>query len=346
MWKLTLDPNFVNTYQAEMLPGLVQRVKSWGEKKDEDGNTTNFPYKEIRARLLRDYAADDPKNTDVLKHLLTAPPQAAYDLNNQLMAEFVKDAAGNSIYKESDLSLSKKPAEYGCLKIIETVFDYEGVFNSDSKKRGYWLAKAIGHNTCTYCNRQYTFTVDGKNKYERLTRPAFDHWFPKSLFPLLSLNIFNLIPSCNICNSSAKGNRIFHLGQYVHPYTQQDDDPKFKFFPAVSDNPADTWHVVLDRDPVANPDVDNTIKAFGLDKIYDMHGPIEVKDMMDFAQAYNGTYLHMIYNRLLSDLQPAGFTQADIYRMLFGTESIPSQFLDRPLSKLKHDILEYLHIIP
>lgn len=26
-------------------------------------------------------------------------------------------------------------------------------------------------------------------------------------------------------------------------------------------------------------------------------------------------------------------------------ESTPSQFLDRPLSKLKHDILEYLHII-
>ena len=60
MWKLTLDPNFVNTYQAEMLPGLVQRVKSWGEKKDEDGNTTNFPYKEIRARLLPDYTADAP----------------------------------------------------------------------------------------------------------------------------------------------------------------------------------------------------------------------------------------------------------------------------------------------
>ena len=123
MWKLTLDPNFVNTYQAEMLPGLVKRVKNWGEKKDEDGNTTNFPYKEIRARLLPDYAADAPQNTDELKHLLTDPPQAAYNLNNQLMAEFVKDAAGNSIYKESDLSSSKKPGEYGCLKIIEEVFD-------------------------------------------------------------------------------------------------------------------------------------------------------------------------------------------------------------------------------
>lgn len=345
MWKLTLDPGFVNMYQAETLPDLVKRVKSWGEKKNANGTISNFPYTEIRARLLPDYAADNPQKTDELKHLLTDPPQAAYDRNNQLMAEFVKDAAGNSIYKETDLSLSEKPAEYACLKTIEDVFDYDGVFNSQSKKRGYWLAKAIGHNTCTYCNRQYTFTVDGKNKHERLTRPAFDHWFPKSLFPLLSLNIYNLIPSCSICNSSAKGDKIFHLGQFVHPYTQKDDDPKFKFFPAVSDNPADTWHVVLDRDPAINPDVDNTIKAFGLDEIYDMHGSLEVKDMMDFAQAYNGTYLHMIYNLLQSDLQPAGFTQEEIYRMLFGTESIPSQFLDRPLSKLKHDILKYLHII-
>lgn len=34
-----------------------------------------------------------------------------------------------------------------------------------------------------------------------------------------------------------------------------------------------------------------------------------------------------------------------MYKMLFGTESIPSKFLDRPLSKMKHDIMEYLGII-
>lgn len=344
MWKLTLPATFIASYQTEILPGLVKRVKRWG-REDKNGNVTDYPHPEIRARLLPDFASEHPKNTSFLVRLLTDPPQESYDLNNQLMGEFVKDAAGNSVYRETDLTLRPRPREYKCLEIIEDVFGYDGVFNSASKKKGYRLAAAIGHNTCTYCNRQYTFTVDGNNVKERITRPAFDHWFPKSLFPLLSLNIYNLIPSCTLCNSSAKGDDIFHLGDYIHPYTQQDDDPKFKFFPAVSDVPGDTWHVVLDRDPVANKDVDNTIKAFGLDRIYDMHGPLEVKELMDFAQAYNGTYLHSIYNLLQNDLAIAGFTPQEVYRMLFGTESIPSQFLDRPLSKLKHDILEYLHII-
>lgn len=247
-----------------------------------------------QARLLPDYATDAPKDTNILEHLLTDKPQEAYDLNNRLMSEFVKGAAGNPCYNEAALESHTSPGPYDCLAVIETVFDYTGQL-SQSKSKSYWLAGHIGHNTCTYCNRQYTFTaVDGPNDESRKTRPNFDHWFPKSFFPLLSLNIYNLIPGCTVCNSGAKGDKIFHLGEFVHPYTQQDDDPKFKFFPSVSDNPADTWHVVLDRDPAANPDVDNTIKAFSLDEIYDAHGPLGVKDMMDFAQAYNGTYLHII----------------------------------------------------
>ena len=45
------------------------------------------------------------------------------------------------------------------------------------------------------------------------------------------------------------------------------------------------------------------------------------------------------------DLVAVGFSQEEVYRMLFGTESIPSKYLDRPLSKMKHDIMEYLRII-
>ena len=66
---------------------------------------------------------------------------------------------------------------------------------------------------------------------------------------------------------------------------------------------------------------------------------------MDFAQAYNKTYLQQIFNQMSNDLEVMDYTQEDVYRMLFGTESIPSKYLDRPLSKMKHDILEYLGII-
>lgn len=246
-------------------------------------------------------------------------------------------------YSEADLTQKILPKKYRRrLRILACVFDYDGALG-DSKSKSYWLAEHIGHNSCTYCNRQYTFTVSGKNNGERITRPAFDHWFPKSRFPLLSLNLYNLIPCCAICNSGAKGDKVFQLTEFVHPYEQKDDDPKFKFVPSISDK--GEWTVVLDRDKVTHPEVDNTIKAFELDRIYDMHGPLEVKELMEFAQAYSNTYLQQIYNQISEELGNVGFSQEDVYKMLFGTESIPSKFLDRPLSKMKHDIMEYLGII-
>ncbi len=331
MWKLTIDNAFEAEYVNKMLPGLVSRVKNWGGK-------TPLLYKGFRSELLPDWNVDHPVKTETLKKLLIAKPTEAHNLNEQLMRTFV------SGYSETDLVQSALPKGYRRrLRILASVFDYEGQL-SRSESKSYWLAEHIGHNTCTYCNRQYTFTVSGKNNDERITRPAFDHWFPKSRFPLLSLNLYNLIPSCPVCNSGAKGDKVFQLGQCVHPYEQLDDDPKFKFVPALSDKDKGLWSVVLDRDGATHPDVDNTIKAFALERIYNMHGSLEVKELMDFAQAYNKTYLLQLYNQMTGDLGAIGFSQEEVYRMLFGTESIPSKYLDRPLSKMKHDILEYLGI--
>ena len=331
MWKLTIDKSFETEYERKMLPCLVSRVKAW------KGNV--LMYKSFRSELLPDWDTDHPVQTEILKNLLLAKPSDAHALNEQLMKKLVEG------YCEDDLVQKNLPKKYRRrLRTLSCVFDYDGDLGG-SKSKSYWLAEHIGRNSCTYCNRQYTFTVNGKNDDNRITRPAFDHWFPKSRFPLLSLNLYNLIPCCAVCNSGAKGDKVFQLTKFVHPYEQKDEDPKFKFVPTISDNDNAVWSVVLDRDKVAHPEVDNTIKAFDLDRIYDMHGPLEVKEMMEFAQAYNNTYLQQIYNRMKDDFEAVGFDQKDVYRILFGTESVPSKYLDRPLSKMKHDILEYLGII-
>lgn len=333
MWKLSINKTIEDEYLKKMLPGLIKRVQEWKGKRKSPLKCGN-----MRDDLLPDWKNDEPIKTTILIKLLTSKPEEAYKINRELMEKFV------SGYDEQDFLKGKSPKYKDKLQIIERVFDYDGQI-SESKSKSYWLAEKIGHNTCTYCNRQYTFTISGKNDKQRITRPAFDHWFPKKFFPLLSLNIYNLIPSCTICNSGSKGDAIFRLGEHVHPYMQDDDDPKFKFAPQVSDKEPNSWLVALCRDAVANPDVDNTIKAFALDRIYDMHGSIEVKEIMEFAQAYNNTYLRTIYEKMKNDLGYMGFTIEEVYRLLFGTEAIASQYLDRPLSKLKHDILEYLNII-
>lgn len=331
MWKLNIDKSFETEYVNMMLPGLLSRVKNW------KGKTSS--YKSFRSALLPDWNLVHPVETETLKQLLIAKPSDAHALNERLMKKLVDG------YSEANLTQNTLQKKYRRrLRTLICIFDYDGAIGN-SKSKSYWLAKHIGRNSCTYCNRQYTLTVSGKNNDERITRPAFDHWFPKSRFPLLSLNLYNLIPCCAVCNSGAKGDRVFQLTKFVHPYEQKDDDPKFKFVPAIADKDKGEWTVVLDRDKVAHPEVDNTIKAFELDGIYNMHGPLEVKEMMEFAQAYSNTYLLQIYNQMKKDFGAVAFSQEDVYRILFGTESVPAKFLDRPLSKMKHDILEYLGII-
>ena len=331
MWKLNIDKSFETEYVNILLPGLLSRVKNW------KGKTSS--YKSFRSALLPDWNLVHPVETETLKQLLIAKPSDAHALNERLMKKLVDG------YSEANLTQNTLPKKYRRrLRTLICIFDYDGAIGN-SKSKSYWLAKHIGRNSCTYCNRQYTLTVSGKNNDERITRPAFDHWFPKSRFPLLSLNLYNLIPCCAVCNSGAKGDKVFQLTKFVHPYEQKDDDPKFKFVPAIADKNKGEWTVVLDRDKVAHPEVDNTIKAFELDEIYNMHGPLEVKEMMEFAQAYSNTYLLQIYNQMKKDFGAVAFSQEDVYRILFGTESVPAKFLDRPLSKMKHDILEYLGII-
>ncbi len=48
-------------------------------------------------------------------------------------------------------------------------------------------------------------------------RPQFDHYFPKTYYPYLALSVWNLVPSCSICNmakskldTADKGNAILY----------------------------------------------------------------------------------------------------------------------------------------
>ena len=95
------------------------------------------------------------------------------------------------------------------------------------------LAKKLNIRTCLYCNRNYTLTViKGIRTTDKITRPEFDHYFDKGENPLLSLSIYNIIPSCKTCNSSLKGRIKFKLNQNVHPYIDNViNEYEYKFVP-------------------------------------------------------------------------------------------------------------------
>lgn len=326
MWKLTIDSTVEKEYLTKFQDGLVDRIIN--------GVGKTKLSKDIKRVLIPDFTMKKPAKLEIVEKMLTARPQEALAMNNTIIKEIFPD------YDATNLDTLKRHKTV--LKKIECIVNYNGII-SKKKENSYWLARRIGHNTCTYCNRQYTITIGSDDKAPNISRPQFDHWFPKEWFPLLSLNLYNLIPSCCVCNSTAKGREVFGFDTHIHPYLQTEDEPGFNFRPVISPETEMNWSVILERKK--NSKEDNTIKSFKLDEIYYAHGNIEVKDLMNFASGYTDNYLHDLFNNVLSDFSTKGYTKEDVFRVLFGVEYFPEHTLDRPLSKLKRDILRYLNVI-
>lgn len=317
-----------NEYVRKLLPALIKRIKS-GVPSDGTGTVLADSAKAV---LLPDWNVDKPFHTQRLKNLLASEPAGLVILEQKIKNDFLQLP---DVDQPSDSDLA-------------TIMGFEAVFNSSSKSKAFWLAKAVGKNTCVYCNRQYVFTVekgDGNVAEDRIVRPVFDHWFPKSTHPLLSLSLFNLIPSCHICNSSVKGSDEYTLGTHIHPYVHEDGHPDFKFKVAAAAKKELLWEVKLDAAPRSKEE--RTIKDLCLDEIYSMHGATEVNDLMEFKKKYSAGYLIQLMHDVLNKAVDGGqsLTLEDVYRMLFGTELKEENFLDRPLSKMKHDILHDMGVI-
>ena len=274
---------------------------------------------------------DDDKR---IRNVLMAEPEELVKLNKQYQNEMVQlRPVGRRRYTKKQLH-----------DFLFSVFDYNGIVRGE---RAFNIANLKKVNTCPYCNRTYTFTIGQNKKGKKISKvkPQFDHWFAHAQFPLLGLSFYNLVPSCSICNSSVKGTATFSLDKHIHPYITKDCNPAFQFVPVLKyDKGTDEvkWSVKIKRND--NTKEDYTIKALFLDELYAEHGPLEVKDIMDFAIKNNPTYLKTLFYKVCGELKN-DYSQADIYRMLFGIEAEMDRTLERPLSKLKRDLLKLEGII-
>lgn len=214
-------------------------------------------------------------------------------------------------------------------KELQEIFNYNTLI-SGNKDNSYKIAEIKGRNTCTYCNRQYTITIEEDGKF--ITRPQFDHWLPKSVFPLLSLSFYNLIPSCSICNSSAKGEQIFSFKKLIHPYKRSSPETDFRF--SYLPDGEGGWKIDLYNLKGVEKD---TFEVFKLRDIYNYHYKLEAKDLLDLAVKNNGTYIEWLLNDMKKKEIAPSYEEA--YRLLFGTEYDIKKVLDRPFSKLKRDLL-------
>ncbi|GGD26382.1 hypothetical protein [Flavobacterium orientale] len=273
---------------------------------------------------------------------LQGNPDEIQGLNNQFYSSITNYTFNG--YNDFRLNIDKEPksraekcnvTKYRTLHLlIETIFNYETSFSKKTTKYStYNLAKNLDINTCVYCNRMYTKTVFTPDK---LTRPEFDHWFPKSKYPLLALSFYNLIPSCHICNSSLKGATNLNLNEYLHPYIDDEktinNDIKFSYYNKSLNTYGFKMNTLSSKGK-------NTIEAFKIKEIYETHEE-EIKELRRIRDVYSDSYLQK-----LSTLYKGIISQDEVYRLAFGVYIEEAKFEKRPLSKMKKDILIELGII-
>lgn len=148
---------------------------------------------------------------DRLFYILTGTPKEL----ELLIEEYRKNGNQQKIYNNS-LNNKGGLTEFG--GVLLDLFNYKS-FRKSTK--AVWLSDSLSIKSCVTCNIQYTLKVN-RSKNTRLLF-HLDHFFPKSVYPYLSLSYYNLIPCCASCNMG-KSNKVFQLHENIHPYLESFHD--------------------------------------------------------------------------------------------------------------------------
>ena len=142
----------------------------------------------------------------------------------------------------------------------------------------------IGLDVCPYCGRISIIAVPHPTPTNPDTqvKPDIDHFLPKSEYPYLALNYFNLVPSCKTCNESPSKSTKDPIGpnrkhEYLmQPYEFRDEDIVFSYVPTTLSYKEDSVKTTM---TCKNSELDEGYKNWlTLEKFYEKHSDI-VTDM-------------------------------------------------------------------
>ena len=270
--------------------------------------------------------------------------------NDSFLKNFI-DNNLETILKGNPIELKCKDSEiktnrfYSRFKIeIEKIFDYPA-FRKSKKYNGYILSEKLNIKCCPYCNRNYTSShqtfykdINGEIK-DKYVFPEFDHFYPKDKYPLLAISFYNLIPSCNICNTHFKQNR--EPDKIFNPYKIVSSNHfNFKSFPNdVSTLYGAKKNVILDfdynSDDETNEEIKNSIEFFGIKDTYEKCHSKLIEDIIYKRLAFSDRYIKELQTTYKISFE-------DAYRIVFETHFQDENLNKRPFSKLKKDIYESL----
>ncbi|MEK4277695.1 hypothetical protein [Paenibacillus sp. FSL R7-0026] len=206
------------------------------------------------------------------------------------------------------------------------------------------LLSQMGVEVCPYCNRQYITHYHDGTKFK--TTADLDHFYPKSVFMLLSLSLFNFVPSCHICNSRfklAKGIEI------MYPYDEGFmDDARFKYVFARQGSidsiigASTDFSIELEMNGTGSSPrlLQNGADMFKLQKLYQSHKEC-VREILYKKQAYAKAYQNDL-QALLGQMGLDQLSQNEMNLFKYGYTLDPNELGKRPLSKLAYDVIRQI----
>lgn len=226
----------------------------------------------------------------------------------------------------------KSSDEYKLLFYIFVEYGYMKYFTkgkNPTNYSAYIFVEKLDIQTCPYCNRNYIFVVK-KGKL----RPEIDHFYPKTVYPYLAVNYFNLIPSCQTCNKTKSDK--FHPN-WINPYDVEKADYKLTYKPkSINFIEVERLKYDFNSFDINFKSTNENIKIFKLKELYKQHKDI-VLELLIKKVYYPKSYI--------DELKSFGFSEDEIYRYLFCNYKKEEDLYKRPLSKLIKDISEELDLI-
>lgn len=221
-------------------------------------------------------------------------------------------------------------------KKVQEAFGYEKFRNQRSGSWwSYAFTEALGVKVCPYCNQNYILTIHIQDNNGKIikSRPAIDHFYPKSSYPYLSMSLYNLVPSCETCNSRLK--KAWDVGLDTKSPYEYDLDREFRFrLDGLNDENGGGIGIKIDEQTIDKNSLQKYKDIFQWEKVYENHAGV-ASGIYERKRKYNDAYLEQLYYLA----EGRKLAEKEKKEILWGRIPSRQDVIKEPLSKLKKDLI-------
>lgn len=239
---------------------------------------------------------------------------------------------------------------------LKKIFDYDKFMDWGDGGKPTWGGRALAIELskrikyCPYCNAEtvsaFRFADKGTLK---LSKSSFDHFFPRARYPFLGVSLYNLIPSCDRCNSKFKRDQHEGFRNLCHPHEMSSksrpdfhDGMKFDvlFRRPVSRGAFDVADfagvVVHERVKGGCKGGERMRQLFKIDDVYSQLYMQEAADLVWKAARFPVGYVE----KILSILQTSDMTMSSFERLLYGAPLDELEINKHRFAKMTIDLVK------